>query len=97
VERILSQKHDGTFCIRPSSAENSFALSYKSGTAVYHSLIAPWRLKWYFSGTMVGVGGGVVTDGAIGLHGLFFGSIPHLVWYWRNYGLGKEWIPLGYF
>jgi len=51
-------------------------------------LIVPWKQTMYFSGNMT-------PEGII--HGLFFSSIPHLVWYWKNNGLGQKWTPVGYY
>jgi len=86
VEKVLGREADFTFCIRNSSVENSFVLSYKNKD-VFHSLIVPWKEEWYFSGNM--------TDDFV-VHGLFFTSVAHLVWYWRKMGLGQHWVPLNY-
>jgi len=85
AERIIGECSDFTFCIRNSSVENAYVLTYKN-TGVYHSLVVPWK-QWYFSGKM--------TDN-FEVQGLFFTSIPHLVWYWRKMGQGRQWVPLSY-
>lgn len=84
VITMLTNSNNKTYCIRPSSTKNCFALSYRIDDDIRHCIIEP-RKKFYFCGN--------VNKNKIA--GLFFTSLKTFVWYWRNYGLGTTWIRYG--